>query len=152
MERTLVIVKPDGVQRGLISAILGRFEQRGLRLVGLKLMRIDRDLAERHYAVHKGKFFYDGLVGYITSGAVVVAVVEGPDAIKMVRAMVGATRPAEAAPGTIRGDYGVTGLRNLIHASDAPQTAAEEIANFFREEELVSYRRDIDRWILEEES
>lgn len=120
--------------------------------MGLKLMRIDRDLAERHYAVHKGKFFYDGLVSYITSGPVVVAAVEGPDVIKMVRLMVGATRPAEAAPGTIRGDYGVTGLRNLIHASDAPQTADEEIANFFREDELVSYRRDVDKWILEEES
>jgi nucleoside-diphosphate kinase len=152
VERTLVIVKPDGVQRGLVAPILGRFECRGLSLAALKLMKIDRDLAERHYAVHKGKFFYEGLVNFITSGPVVVAVVEGPDVIKMVRAMVGATRPAEAAPGTIRGDYGVTGLRNLIHASDGPQTAAEEIANFFRPEELVEYRRDIEKWILEEES
>ncbi|MHB1131464.1 MAG: nucleoside-diphosphate kinase [Chloroflexota bacterium] len=152
MERTLVIVKPDGVQRSLTAEILGRFERRGLRLVAMKLMKIDRALAERHYAVHKGKFFYEGLVDYITSGPVVPFVLEGPDAIKMVRAMVGATRPAEAAPGTIRGDFGVTGLRNLIHASDGPQTAAEEIANFFREEEVIGYRRDVEKWILEEES
>ncbi len=150
MERSLVIVKPDGVQRGLIAEILGRFERRGLRLVGLKMMSIDRLLAERHYAVHKGKFFYEGLVDYITSGPVVVAVVEGPDAIRMVRAMVGATRPAEAAPGTIRGDFGVTGLRNLIHASDGPETARAEIDLFFSAAELLSYRRDVDRWIYEE--
>ncbi len=150
MERSLVIVKPDGVQRGLIAEILGRFERRGLRIVGLKMMSIDRPLAERHYAVHKGKFFYEGLVDYITSGPVVVAAVEGPDAIRMVRAMVGATRPAEAAPGTIRGDFGVTGLRNLIHASDGPETARAEIALFFSEGELLTYRRDVDRWIYEE--
>lgn len=150
MERTLVIVKPDGVQRGLIADILGRFERRGLRLVGLKMVLVEKGLAERHYAVHKGKFFYEDLVNYITSGPVAVAVVEGPDAIKMVRAMVGATRPAEAAPGTIRGDYGVTGLRNLIHASDAPETALAEIENFFAPEELVAYKRDVDKWIYEE--
>ena len=151
MERTLVIVKPDGVQRGLVGEILGRFERRGLRLVALKMMSIDQALAERHYAVHKGKFFYDELVSYISSGPVVVAVVEGPDAIKMVRAMVGATRPAEAAPGTIRGDLAVTGLRNLIHASDGPETARAEIALFFADAELLSYRRDIDKWIYEQE-
>jgi nucleoside-diphosphate kinase len=149
MERTLVIVKPDGVQRGLISEVLGRFERRGFRLVALKLMAIDRELAERHYAVHASKFFYNSLVDYISSGPVVVAVVEGPDAIRVVRAMVGSTRPAEATPGTIRGDFCLTGLRNLIHASDAPETALSEIENFFRPEEVLSYSRDIDRWLLE---
>ena len=149
MERTLVIVKPDGVQRGLISEVLGRFERRGFRLVALKLIAIDRDLAERHYSVHAGKFFYNSLVDYISSGPVVVAVVEGPDAIRVVRAMVGSTRPAEATPGTIRGDFCLTGLRNLIHASDAPETALSEIENFFRPEEVLSYSRDIDRWLLE---
>lgn len=150
MERTLVIVKPDGVQRGLAGEILNRFERRGLRLAGLKMLAVSRDLAERHYAVHHGKFFFEGLVKFITSGPVVAAVVEGPQAIAVVRSMVGATRPAEAAPGTIRGDFAVAGLRNLIHASDAPETAASEIALFFRPEELVSYVRDIDKWICED--
>ena len=149
MERTLVIIKPDGVQRGLSGAILKRFEDRGLRFVGMKLISIDRALAERHYAVHKGKFFYDDLVNYITSGPVIVLVLEGPEAIKVVRAMVGATRPHEAASGTIRGDFALSGLRNLIHASDAPDTAQEEIALYFADDELLSYTRDLDRWILE---
>lgn len=149
MERTLVIIKPDGVQRGLAGAILKRFEDRGLRFVGLKMISIDQALAERHYAVHKGKFFYEDLVSYITSGPVVVLVAEGPEAIKVVRAMVGATRPHEATSGTIRGDFAVTGLRNLIHASDAPDTAQAEIDLYFREDELLSYTRDIDKWIYE---
>lgn len=149
MERTLVIVKPDGVQRGLIGAIIGRFEQRGLRIVGLKLMAVDRSLAERHYAVHNGKPFFEALVSYIASGPVIPMVVEGVEAIKVVRSMVGATRPYEAAPGTIRGDYALTGLRNLIHASDAPDTAKAEIDLFFRPEEIVGYGRDLDKWIYE---
>lgn len=149
MERTLVIIKPDGVQRGLVGEILGRFERRGLRLVGLKMLWLDRALAERHYAVHRGKFFYEDLVTYITSGPVVAAVVEGPEAIQVVRAMVGKTRPHESPPGTIRGDLALTGLRNLIHASDAPETAQHEIALFFQPEELFTYTRDIDRWISE---
>ena len=149
MERTLVIVKPDGVQRGLVTAILGRFETRGLRIVGLKMLAVTRDLAETHYAVHKGKFFYDGLVQYITSGPVVAAVIEGPEVIGSVRMMVGKTRPHESPPGTIRGDYAVTGLRNLIHASDAPETASAEIALWFRPDELVEYARDVDKWIFE---
>lgn len=149
MERTLVIIKPDGVQRGLVTEILGRFERRGLRLVGLKVKQVDRALAERHYAVHHGKPFYDSLISVITSSPVVVAAIEGPDAIKVVRTMVGATRPAEAAPGTIRGDFGLTGLRNLIHASDAPDTARDELALWFKPDELVDYRRDIDTWIYE---
>lgn len=149
MERTLVIIKPDGVQRGLSGEILKRFEDRGFRFAGLKMIHIDRALAERHYAVHKGKFFYEELVNYITSGPVIVCVVEGPNAIGVVRAMVGATRPNEAAPGTIRGDYALTGLRNLVHASDAPDTAAAEIDLYFTKDELLVYTRDVDRWIYE---
>ena len=149
VQRTLIIVKPDGVQRGLVSEILGRFERRGMKLVGLKLIHIDRALAEEHYAVHKGKFFYDDLVGYITSSPVVVGVLEAPNAIEVVRAMIGKTRPHEAASGTIRGDLALAGLRNLVHASDAPETAASEIALYFKENELLSYERELDRWVLE---
>ncbi|MCL5265924.1 MAG: nucleoside-diphosphate kinase [Chloroflexi bacterium] len=149
MERTLVIIKPDGVQRALTGPILARFESRGLRIAALKFMQIDRDLAERHYAIHKGKFFYEELVNYITSGPVAVMVLEGTEGIRVVRAMVGATRPHEAAPGTIRGDFALTGLRNLIHASDSPDTATAEIDLFFSPNEIVSYARDIDRWIYE---
>ena len=146
-ERTLIIVKPDGVQRGLVSEILGRFERRGLKIAALKLMQIDRELAERHYAVHVGKFFYDELVAYITSGPVVVAVLEGPKVIEIVRSMIGKTRPNEAVGGTIRGDFAVEGLRNLIHASDAPETATEEIDLYFRDGEVVTYSRAIDHWV-----
>ncbi len=149
MERTLILVKPDGVQRGLVGEVLARFERRGLKLVGMKLMHISRDLAERHYSVHQGKPFYAGLVDYITSGPVVAAVLEGPRAISITRTTVGATNPAEAAPGTIRGDFGLEIGFNLIHASDAPDTAAREVALFFDESELVFYTRDIDRWIHE---
>ena len=147
VERTLIIVKPDGVQRGLVSEILGRFERRGLKLAALKFMQIDRELAEHHYAVHVGKFFYDELVSYITSGPVVVAVLEGPKVIEIVRSMIGKTRPNEAVGGTIRGDFAVEGLRNLIHASDAPETASEEIALYFRVGEVVTYSRAIDFWV-----
>lgn len=146
-ERTLIIVKPDGVQRGLVSEILGRFERRGLKIAALKFMQIDRELAERHYAVHVGKFFYDELVAYITSGPVVVAVLEGPKVIEIVRSMIGKTRPNEAVGGTIRGDFAVEGLRNLIHASDAPETATEEIDLYFRDGEVVTYSRAIDSWV-----
>lgn len=149
MERTLVLIKPDGVQRGLIGEIVGRFERRGLRVLAAKLIQVSRELAEEHYAVHRGKFFYDDLVAYITSAPVFGCVLEGPNAIQVVRTMVGATRPHEAAPGTIRGDLALTGLRNLIHASDAPETAAQEIALWFRPEEIVSYERSVDRWIYE---
>lgn len=149
MERTLIIIKPDGVQRGLIGEVLARFERRGLKLVGMKLMTIPRELAERHYSVHQGKPFYAGLVDYITSGPVVVGVLEGPRAISVTRATVGATNPAEAAPGTIRGDFGLEIGFNMIHASDAPDTAVREVSLFFQETELASYTRDIDRWIHE---
>jgi nucleoside-diphosphate kinase len=149
VERTLVIIKPDGVQRALVGDIIRRLEQRGLRIVGLRLQHIDRDLAERHYGEHKGKGFYDSLVEYITSGPSVTMVLEGPEAIAVTRSTVGATRPAEAAPGTIRADYGLTVGRNLIHASDGPESAAREVALFFGEEPLPTYERNIDRWILD---
>ncbi|HZQ97351.1 MAG TPA: nucleoside-diphosphate kinase [Chloroflexota bacterium] len=131
MEQTLVIVKPDGVERGLIGEVIGRFERRGFKIRGLRMMDIDRALAERHYAVHKGKPFYEGLVEYITSGPVVVALVEGPDAIATVRRMVGATKSNEAAAGTIRGDFALTVERNIVHASDAPETAEYEKSLYF---------------------
>jgi len=149
MEKTLVIIKPDGVQRGLVGEILARFERRGLKLVALKMVQVSRDLAEKHYAVHKGKFFYEGLVNYITSCPVVACILEGHEAINVVRTMVGSTRPWEAAPGTIRGDLALMGLRNLIHASDSPETAQSEIALWFKPEEIFAYPRDIDRWIYE---
>ncbi|MBX5490170.1 MAG: nucleoside-diphosphate kinase [Chloroflexi bacterium] len=149
MERTLIIVKPDAVQRGLIGAVLSRLEARGLRLVALKLMQIDEALARRHYAEHEGKPFFAGLVDYITSSPVVVGVLEGPNAIEAVRATVGATNPVKAAPGTIRGDLALEIGRNLVHASDGPATAQREIALFFRDAELLSYERAIDRWVVE---
>ncbi|MBI3521775.1 MAG: nucleoside-diphosphate kinase [Chloroflexi bacterium] len=149
MQRTLVVLKPDAVQRGISVDILARFERRGLRLAALRLMKVERAMAERHYAVHKGKFFYDDLVKTISASPVVAAVLEGPNAIAVVRMMVGSTRPHEAAPGTIRGDYALVGLRNLVHASDAPETAAEEIKLWFPDG-VVSYTRDIERWMTDE--
>jgi nucleoside-diphosphate kinase len=149
MERTLVIIKPDAVQRGLIGAILRRLERRGLRFAALKLLQITPELAARHYAVHKGKPFYEGLIEFITSGPVVVAVIEGRDAIDIVRKTMGATNPAQAEPGTIRADFGLEIGRNLVHGSDGPDTAAYEIPLFFAEEEILSYERAIDAWINE---
>jgi nucleoside-diphosphate kinase len=149
MQRTLVIVKPDGVQRGLVGPILSRLEARGLKIVGLKLVQVSQDLAARHYAEHEGKAFYAGLLQYITSAPVVVACVEGTSAVQMVRNAVGATNPLNAAPGTIRGDYALDIGRNLIHASDAPETADRELALWFEDAELVGYKRETDRWIFE---
>ena len=149
MERTLVIVKPDGVQRGLVGPIVTRLEARGLKIVGLKLMQVSQELAARHYAEHEGKGFYAGLIRYITSGPVAVACVEGTSAVQMVRNSVGATNPLNAAPGTIRGDYALDIGRNLIHASDAPATAERELALWFSAPELIAYDRDTDRWIFE---
>lgn len=148
LERTLLLVKPDGVQRQLVGRVVTRFEERGLKLVGLKLVHVGRDHAEEHYAVHRDKPFFRGLVEFITSGPLVAAVLEGPNAIAIVRAMNGATRPHEAAPGSIRGDFAVETSQNLVHASDSAETAATEIALWFRPEELVSYEREIDRWVL----
>jgi nucleoside-diphosphate kinase len=147
-ERTLVLVKPDGVQRLLAGRIIARFEARGLKIVGLKLVQVDRELAERHYAVHREKPFFGGLVDFITSSPLVALALDGPNAIAVVRAMVGATRPHEAAPGTIRGDLALETAQNLIHASDGPETAATELDLWFRANELLDYERDIDRWAL----
>jgi nucleoside-diphosphate kinase len=147
-DRTLVLVKPDGVQRLLVGRIIARFEERGLKIVGLKLVDVDRGLAERHYAIHREKPFFRGLVDFITSSPLVAMVLEGPNAIAVVRAMVGATRPHEAAPGTIRGDFALETAQNLVHASDGAETAVSEIALWFAPDELVSYERDIDRWAL----
>jgi nucleoside-diphosphate kinase len=147
-ERTLVLVKPDGVQRQLAGKIIARFEERGLKIVGLRLVQVDRSLAERHYAVHAGKPFFEGLVAFITSSPLVAIALEGPNAIGMVRTMVGATKPTEAAPGTIRGDLAVEMGQNLIHASDGPETAVAELALWFKPEELLTYEREIDRWVI----
>ena len=150
MERSLVILKPDAVQRGLVGAILGRLEQRGLKIVGMKLMQMSRDLAERHYAAHKEKSFFAPTVQYITSGPVVVLVIAGENVIQMIRNTVGATNPLNAAPGTIRGDYAVSIGRNLIHASDSPENGEIELKNFFGEDELLqNFTRSTDPWIFE---
>ncbi|MGZ8474861.1 MAG: nucleoside-diphosphate kinase [Candidatus Limnocylindria bacterium] len=151
MQRTLVLAKPDAVQRGLIGEILARFERKGLKVVGLRLLSVPREMAERHYAVHAGKHFYAGLVEFITSGPVAAIALEGPDAIATVRRMVGKTMPNEAEPGTIRGDLGISGLRNLIHASDAPETAESELELWFPADALTDYARDVDAWIVAEE-
>jgi nucleoside-diphosphate kinase len=147
-ERTLVLIKPDGVQRLLTGRILARYEDRGLKLVALKLVHVSADLAERHYAVHREKPFFRGLVDFITSGPLVAAVLEGPNAIAVVRAMNGATRPHEAVPGSIRGDFALETAQNLVHASDSPETAATEIALWFDPSEVRDYLRDNDRWVL----
>ncbi len=149
MERTLVILKPDAVQRGLIGLITARLEQRGLKLVGMKFIQIDQALAAQHYAVHKGKPFYEGLIAYITSSPVVVQVWEGKRIIETVRRTCGATNPIDADVGTIRADFGVEIGRNLIHASDGEETAAYEIPLYFEEAELVSWSRATDVWINE---
>jgi nucleoside-diphosphate kinase len=149
VERTLVIIKPDGVQRQLIGPIITRLERRGLKLVALKLIQVSDDLAREHYAVHEGKPFYEPLIQYITSAPVAVMVVEGPNAIEITRNTMGATNPVDATPGTIRADYGLEIGRNLVHGSDGPVTAAAEIALWFDQSEILSYQRDVDRWILE---
>jgi len=149
VERTLVILKPDAVQRGLIGQITARLEQRGIKLVGMRFIQIDNELAARHYAVHKGKPFYDGLIKYITSSPVVVQVWEGKRVIEIVRRTCGATNPLDADLGTIRADFGVEIGRNLIHASDGPETAAYEIPLYFKEDDLVSWPRANDPWITE---
>lgn len=150
LERTLVLVKPDGMQRGLAGEILARYERKGLKIVGLKLMLASRELAEEHYAEHQGKGFYAGLVGYITSSPVLAAVLEGPGAIGAVREINGVTDPQKATPGSIRGDFGLDKGRNLVHASDGPESAAREVALWFGTGEVLSWPRDTDRWIVEE--
>ncbi len=148
MERTFVIIKPDAVQRGLVGEIVARFERRGLKIAGMKFMQVSEELARKHYAVHEGKPFFNGLIQYIISGPVVTLVLEGTNAIAAVRKTMGATKPAEADPGTIRADYGLEIGRNLVHGSDGPDTAASEIALWFGED-LVSWGRAADPWIFE---
>jgi nucleoside-diphosphate kinase len=147
-ERTLVLVKPDGVQRQLVGRILARYEERGLKIVGLKFVRVDRGLAERHYEAHREKPFFGGLVEFITSAPLVALALDGPNAIAVVRAINGATRPHEAAPGTVRGDFALETAQNIVHASDGPEAAATELALWFDDDELLDYDRDVDRWVL----
>lgn len=149
MQRTLVLVKPDGVQRGLVGAIVARLERRGLKLIGLKMMRISKEVAARHYAEHQGKPFFDGLIAFITSGPVVAMIWEGREAVTVVRSLMGATDPLKAGPGTIRGDLALDLGMNLIHGSDSPGRAETEIALFFDRGELYAYDRTADRWIRE---
>ncbi len=148
MERTLVILKPDAVQRGLIGEIIARLERRGLRIIGMKLMQVSEELARKHYAVHEGRPFFPGLIEFITSGPVVVMALEGKNAIAVTRATMGATNPGNAAPGTIRADLALDIGYNLVHGSDGPETAATELALWFDESELVSYERAIDAWLF----
>ncbi|MGC9400549.1 MAG: nucleoside-diphosphate kinase [Anaerolineae bacterium] len=147
LERSLIILKPDAVQRGLIGRIIHRIERRGLRIAGMKMQWINRELAERHYSEHKGKPFYEPLLTFITSAPVVVMLVEGPEAIKVMRTMMGATNAKEAAPGTLRGDYGLSNRHNLIHGSDSPASAQREIDLFFKPEEIYDYRRVTEPWV-----
>lgn len=148
MERTLIILKPDAIQRRLIGRLIQRFEEKGLAVVGMKLMRISRELAERHYAPHKGKPFYPGLIDYITSGPVVVMVLQDERCIEIARTMMGKTFGYEAAPGTIRGDFGASRSFNLIHGSDAPESAKTEIALYFQEKELLDYAPPDRDWVF----
>ena len=149
MERTYVMVKPDGVQRNLVGEIISRFEKKGLKIAALKMLQISKELAERHYGEHKGKPFFEPLVEYITSGPVVAMVLEGKDAVSTARDMMGATNPLKAAPGTIRGTFGMDIGRNVIHGSDSVESANREIGIFFTPEEIVEYQRDTDNWIYE---
>lgn len=149
MERTLILAKPDAVQRGLVGELISRFERRGLKIVGLKLMSVSKALAQEHYKEHVGKPFFQGLVDYITCCPVVAMVVQGPKAIELARTTIGATNPAAAAPGSIRGDLGLSIGRNLVHGSDGVASAEREIALFFKAEEVSDYARAADAWILE---
>lgn len=148
-ERTLILIKPDGVQRQLVGRIIDRYESRGLRIAGLKLLQADRALAEKHYAAHAAKPFFPGLIDFITSGPLVALAVEGPKAIEVCRAINGATRPNEAAPGSIRGDFALETGMNIVHASDSPENATAELALWFDDSELLDYQRSVDAWIVE---
>jgi nucleoside-diphosphate kinase len=149
LERTFIAIKPDGVQRGLVGEIIQRFEKKGFTLVGMKAMKVSRELAETHYGEHKERPFFPGLVEFITSGPVVAMVWEGEGVIASARKMIGATKPLESNPGTIRGDFGVTVGRNIIHGSDAPDTAEREIKLWFRDDELTSWEPTLSTWIYE---
>ncbi len=149
MERTLVLIKPDALQRGLAGEILSRLERRGLKIVALRLMHMDEALARRHYAEHEGKPFLESLVRFITSSPLIAAVFEGPNAVELVRGLMGATDPQQAEPGTIRGDFGLFIQNNLIHGSDSREAAQREIALFFDEGDILAWERSIDRWLFE---
>jgi nucleoside-diphosphate kinase len=145
----LVLVKPDGVQRALIGEVISRLERRGLRMVAAKFMAVSKELAETHYGIHKGKPFYDGLISYITSAPVMAMVWEGPQAVAAVRQTMGATKPVEAAPGTLRHDFALEVGRNLTHASDTVENGAKEVALWFKQEDLVDWSREVDKWVFE---
>jgi nucleoside-diphosphate kinase len=147
MDRTFIMVKPDGVQRNLAGKIIARFEERGFKLVGLKLMRISQELAKKHYCEHDGKPFFEPLCNFITSSPVVAMVWEGPNAVQLARNMMGALKPEEATPGSIRGDFTISKAMNVIHGSDSPASAEREIGLFFKPEELLDYTKDADRWL-----
>lgn len=149
MQRTLILVKPDGVQRGLTGEIIRRFEARGLRIVGMKFMQVERQLAEQHYAEHREKPFFPGLVDYLISGPLVALVLEANNAIEAARATIGKTKPVEAGPGTIRGDLALEVGRNLVHGSDSPESAEREVNMWFKSHELHDWSRETDRWIFE---
>ena len=149
MEKTYVMIKPDAVQRSLIACIIERIEKKGLKIKGLKMLQLSNELAEKHYEEHKGKPFFNGLIGFITSGPVVAMVVEGKDAVLTVRKMMGATNPLDAENGSLRGDYGIDMGRNIVHGSDSVENAHREIALYFKEEEIFDYNKDIEKWIYE---
>ncbi|KAA0003867.1 MAG: nucleoside-diphosphate kinase [Thermoplasmata archaeon] len=149
MERTFVMIKPDGVQRRLIGEIISRFEKVGIKIVAMKFISVSKEMAERHYAIHKGKPFYESLISYITSGPVVVMILEGNNVIERVRKMVGATDPNDAMPGTIRGDYAQEIGRNIVHASDSLKTAQQEIKLWFSKEEIIEYALTDEKWLFE---
>jgi nucleoside-diphosphate kinase len=149
MERTLVLIKPDAMQRGLAGEIIARLERRGLRIIAMRMLHMDEALAREHYAAHEGKDFFDGLLRYITASPIIAAVFEGRNAVEIVRQSMGATNPAQAGPGTIRGDLGIDTGRNLVHGSDSTEAAEKEISLFFREGEMRSYERSIDPWVFE---
>ncbi|MCH2319517.1 MAG: nucleoside-diphosphate kinase [SAR202 cluster bacterium] len=149
MEKTLVLVKPDGVQRGLIGTVIGRIENKGLKIAGLKLIHVSEELAKEHYGEHVDRPFFGDLVSFITSSPVVALAIEGDNAVAVMRTLMGGTNPQEAAPGTIRGDFGMTIGMNLVHGSDSPESAERELNLFFQKEEVLDYKREIDSWIIE---
>jgi nucleoside-diphosphate kinase len=147
MERSLVLIKPDAIQRGLAGKIISRLEEKGLKIVAMKMLQIERDLAQRHYAVHKGKAFFDDLVDFITSSPIIAAVFQGRNAVEIIRQVMGETDPAKAPSGTIRGDFGIDIGHNLVHGSDSLENASKEIELFFTREEILNYDRELDTWL-----
>ncbi len=147
MERSLVLIKPDAIQRGLAGVIISRLERRGLKIIAMKMLHMDKALAQRHYAIHQGKPFFNDLVAFIISSPIIAAVFEGEKAVEAIRQTMGATDPAKASPGSIRGDFGLDIQQNLVHGSDSAENAVKEISLFFKPEEILDYKRDIDKWV-----